>query len=333
MAISFVAESHTHNYYASSSLQVDKPSGTANGDVLIAVVGGTRSGSPSGWTLLGSAASGVGSLGTVYVYYKVAASEGTRYTFSTNGSTWDNWASVSAYRGVDNTTPVDTSHFQVEADSGSNYNVGPVTVSGTQWAFSFAMHYSFGQGSGGSWSEGGGAFERGETSDYRNSESSSYMVCDSNGLVPSGSYSRTQTCSISTSGGVKGLLLLNQAGGGTTLASAPLVVARGSVIDPDAVNVGVGADAGTATATAAAADPSPIIGRYVTAGSALVVAGTPDVGRHAAAGMAAAAVEVEDPHPFLGTPSYRTGYVPAETRTKVVTYERRVHAIPADEPL
>lgn len=213
MAIAFVAKNHGTTDYG-TSITVTKPTGTASGHCLIAVVGGSPS-TPSGWTLLGSVASGTSSLNTVAVYYKIAGgSEPSSYTFSL-GSASLACAVVAAYSGVDTTTPVDTTsgHWNVTAvGSGTNYNTSSVTAASTQWGITWAMSYEFGTATVRTWTEGSGT-ERDDfgVTDAGSPDNTNCSLTDSNGNLSAGSFTRTQTRSVSGSGGAKGTILLNTA--------------------------------------------------------------------------------------------------------------------------
>lgn len=110
-----------------TSLSVTKPTGTVDNDVLIATVayaGGTLT-PPAGWTsVLSQAATGV----TLAVYRKIAASEGSSYTWSLNSA--DGLAvSLSTYYNVNTTTPVNASNSQANASSTSM--TAPTVTPGT----------------------------------------------------------------------------------------------------------------------------------------------------------------------------------------------------------
>lgn len=146
MAISFVADNtgSTGSAYA-SSYTIAKPTNT-NGDLVVAIVAGkgaTISG--SGWTLLmqTSARSG-GSMDQTSVYYKFASSEGTgNYTVSLSASQLcGGW--IGAYRGVDGTTPIDTTDKAITHTSGSDYTPTSETATAGQWGIVFAVAYNFG---------------------------------------------------------------------------------------------------------------------------------------------------------------------------------------------
>lgn len=238
MTISFVNEAHQYQYYA-GSLTISKPTGTTSGDLLIAVIGGTKSSTPSGWTQLSDVDSGGSSTGHVYVYYKIAGgSEPSSYTFNQSGSSsFYTPGAILCYRGIDGTTPIDTSHSSSSGMSGggTDYTTATVTASGTQWALSYALAYQSGSTTVRTFTEGSGS-ERLDFGNGQSSETTSLMVCDSNGNVSAGSFSRTQTASASTAKGAKGIVLINDSG----------------------VSVPVGTD-GVAHATTAAQQPTILI--------------------------------------------------------------------------
>jgi hypothetical protein len=99
------------------TVSVTTPSGTVNGDLMIAIGSvGTSTGAawstPTGWTLLDTSAASNNAT-HVATWYKIAASEGATLSFPSTGT-----ASVTArvevvtYTGVDQTTPVDVHSMQ-----------------------------------------------------------------------------------------------------------------------------------------------------------------------------------------------------------------------------
>lgn len=111
MAIAY--RSSASAYVASSNtLLCNKPTGTVDGDIMIAALH-TNAGTsaitpPSGWTLIGTAAADASFTADVNVYWKRASSEGTDYTW-----TWTNTArtslAISSYSGcVASGSPIET---------------------------------------------------------------------------------------------------------------------------------------------------------------------------------------------------------------------------------
>src|SRR5690349_19926357 len=108
-AISPVAHTTaTTGFGTASILTINKPAGTAAGDVMLMSItgdGGTALPTPAGWTALYSTASFTGYAATVY---KIArAGEPASYTIGL-GTTRKSVLAISAWRGVDNADPIDT---------------------------------------------------------------------------------------------------------------------------------------------------------------------------------------------------------------------------------
>lgn len=106
----FVAVART-DAATGTSMVITKPTGTADNDILIALIKipAAETLTATGWTALG--ATGYDddtNTGTrTYFLYKIAASEGADYTFSWT-TTGRNGGSIAAYRGGFNTgTPID----------------------------------------------------------------------------------------------------------------------------------------------------------------------------------------------------------------------------------
>src|SRR5207248_675984 len=96
-----------------TSIIVNKPTGVIDGDVMVASIGFstaiTFTTIPAGWTQVRIATNGGLGLG---VFVRVASGEPTTYTWGTSAAS-SLAGGISAYIGVDNTTPVD-------ADNGGN---------------------------------------------------------------------------------------------------------------------------------------------------------------------------------------------------------------------
>ena len=99
-----------------SSISINRPSGTAGQDVLIASIGVRPSTvsitAPSGWTLIRRIESPGSASNTLAVYRKVATSaEPTAYSFDVTGSTYV-VGGIQAFAYVDNANPVDVENGQ-----------------------------------------------------------------------------------------------------------------------------------------------------------------------------------------------------------------------------
>lgn len=96
-----------------SSVTVNKPTGVVDNDVMIAMVAwwtGTLT-PPAGWTQIGTTESWAASSDTakMAMYYKVASSEGSSYTWTNSSSPNEIYVSIRAYTGVNTSTPIDAS--------------------------------------------------------------------------------------------------------------------------------------------------------------------------------------------------------------------------------
>lgn len=117
MAITFVASTRSPTSFPASTNNtstcvINKPTGTASGDLLVAYLASGASVTftlPSGWTLV-SAYLNTGSNMTAGVAYKVAGgSEPTSYTFSDDtASGAPLCGAILTYRGVDTVNPINT---------------------------------------------------------------------------------------------------------------------------------------------------------------------------------------------------------------------------------
>lgn len=91
---------------AGTSIVVPRPAGVADADLLVCMVqtAANTITAPAGWTALRASAAATGSAGVLGVWWKLAASEGSSYTFTFSSD--QSTAQIIAYRGVDQTTPI-----------------------------------------------------------------------------------------------------------------------------------------------------------------------------------------------------------------------------------
>lgn len=248
MAISFVNESHSPGMSSYvTSVTINVPTGVQADDLLFALVGGTRSSAPSGWTLIGSAAQG-SSTGTVYLYYRIATgSEPASYTFNFDTFRYSKNHSIIAYRGVNTTTPIGNSDVQAVADN--DYGTNSIVVTANQWIVSFATHYTFSANNSiKTWTINTGQERADYGGEVGTEEDSSTCWFDSNGGLSAASYSRTHTVSASTSVGTTGIVALNPAGtthnqnpsDTVTLSESVEVEKDGPIVFTSAYSVDVG---------------------------------------------------------------------------------------------
>ena len=133
MAISYVNSAIFATTSVTTSVTCNVPASVQNGDLLLWSMGGAASSialpsPPAGWALWNANLSAVGATGAVF-WYRVACSEPSSYTVS--GLTSGRYATfMSAYRGVDQTTPKDATN--TTATNGANFAtppaITPVTV-------------------------------------------------------------------------------------------------------------------------------------------------------------------------------------------------------------
>lgn len=118
------ASATANSQVSSYSLVPSKPSGVVDNDLLFAhvVLTGTgTSSTPSGWTLLDSD-TGSGDP-TSYLFYKVASSEGSTYTFNiTQLGTSSGRVTISAFYNTRTTSPIDA--HSVKRNSSSTTATG-----------------------------------------------------------------------------------------------------------------------------------------------------------------------------------------------------------------
>ena len=137
--ITLGASTTTNNPTATTTVTLTKPSGTAAGDVLVASFTAdknpTVSAVPAGWTAIVNNLS-VGSGARVFAYYRVVgASDPANYSWSL--STTAKWGGgVTAYRGVNNTTPLDSS---VATAANTSYTASSIAAPSVTTASNNAM--------------------------------------------------------------------------------------------------------------------------------------------------------------------------------------------------
>lgn len=322
MAISFVAGNTgtTGNNYA-SSYTVAKPTNT-NGDLIVAIVGGKGASiSGSGWTLLmqTSARSG-GSMDQTSVYYKFASSEGTgNYTVSLSASQLvTGW--IGAYRGVDSTTPIDTTDKAITHTSGTDYTPTSETATAGQWGIVFAIAYNFGTGTVGTYSESPSpSFERADfgTSVSGNPDNTSMVVAEYQALS-AGTFHPTITRNHTADTGDCGVLFLNVGSTDASPTAGVATVTASTAYDvTGAQGVAALADVATVAAVTATEADAPGV-QYSTATAQAYVADTDTQGKPVSR-LAAVQASALGIGAHYGAPPGRTMVVGNESRTFLVT--------------
>jgi hypothetical protein len=114
-----------------NSVVVNKPTGTVNGDLMLAVflhATGTTDvnlSAPAGWTMIGTA--GINGDLNGKAWYKVAASEGASYTFTSSPS---NVCAImiASYSGVNTSSPINTSAQNYPAATSATCSISVTTT-------------------------------------------------------------------------------------------------------------------------------------------------------------------------------------------------------------
>jgi hypothetical protein len=106
--VTFVAVATKGGLDNVTTVTINKPTGTIQGDFLLAAIGadGTGTNAPSGWTLYSETQAGTSSLHS-FIYYKFAgASEPSSYSWTSDGDGCALHGAIIAYRGVRTTSPI-----------------------------------------------------------------------------------------------------------------------------------------------------------------------------------------------------------------------------------
>ena len=141
MAISFVGVSTNTTADLRTPMTVSLPSGSASTDVLVAVVYFTATtlgtlNAPSGWTLLTGSNLGPNNIAYIQVYTSIGNTAGTSWSL-TGGSTAISIIEVTAWRGVDNGTPVRTSSVIFSNSSSADHPAPSITPNAGDAVFAF----------------------------------------------------------------------------------------------------------------------------------------------------------------------------------------------------
>ena len=147
---------------------VDKPTGTVDGDLLIAWLGydsgsggGTGAfGPPAGWTTLHEVQNG--SSVTMGVYWKIASGEGSSFTFTAEETNIHLHCVAITTGTFDATTPIDASSMALDAVAGTAITAPSITTTVANTLLWFAG-FVFGSGDGASMTPPTGFTERHET--------------------------------------------------------------------------------------------------------------------------------------------------------------------------
>jgi hypothetical protein len=112
------------NTAGGTSLICNKPTGTVDGDIMVAVLhlnsGFSAIQVPSGWSLVGNSGADANFTADIYVYWKRASSEGTTYTWSWTGSVRATLCVLSYYNCVASGSPIEAD-VNTEIDNSTDW--------------------------------------------------------------------------------------------------------------------------------------------------------------------------------------------------------------------
>lgn len=149
MAIAYVASAISPTSFPggsnnTSTCIINKPTGTLDGHVMIAFIqtgGGVNISAPGGWTLIDTHSHAGGANLTNSIYYKVASSEGSSYTFTDDsGGATPLTGAIATWSGVDTSAPINA-----EASSETNGTDTVGTPNVTTTADCVMLHYRVGK--------------------------------------------------------------------------------------------------------------------------------------------------------------------------------------------
>ena len=303
MAIAYRAHT-TAGGSAGTSVAPSKPSGTTDGDILIAylVVGGASKTitPPSGWTLKDER-QGDDPDGTTYLYWKWASSEPASWTWSWSGSAYGE-IEVVAYSGaITSGDPIDVfseSVNSVNAHSSTVASAITTTVANTMLVLCIM-----------SWDSGPFASSSGMTERYDGGASLNLALYDV--AQASAGSSGTKTTTHANSGGndtIVHLLALKPDTGGGSVEVTDQATAALTVADPT-VQLGSLSLTDVAALVAGIVDPTVVLGSLALTDQAINVLGVVDPtveigsGSLAVTDVATLAAVVVDPTVVLGSTS------------------------------
>jgi hypothetical protein len=158
-AIAFRSGASTDLNGQAASITINRPTGTAKGDVLIAVIAvrpqSVTITAPSGWTLVNRQNNASGSANALAVYSRVAGSaEPASYTWSFSANT-GNAGGILAFSGVDNATPIDVNAGTTITATTTSFTAPGVTTTVTNTMLVIGHEFSSSE----RWTAAGGTTE------------------------------------------------------------------------------------------------------------------------------------------------------------------------------
>lgn len=294
---------------------VTKPSGLAVGDVMIAVVNSNQAGitSPGAhWTRIIQKDATSANPYRCEVWYCVATSTETaasNFVWSNGDTAPPMWVAIMAYRGVNQSSPINASNSNVATTT--NPQTGPsITTTATSLVLNIRTVRH---------SSGSTAFSSSVTNERFDGKnvgtgSVSYQGAgyDSGSTQAAGSISGVSITAASGSNQTDTISITLALAVGDVNATPTAGAATAAALNAQALT-GQSVTAGVATATAAAKQPTALGGKVALPTTATATAAVNDVGRVVRPTAGTVTVSAKGPHLFYGTPSSRSKVVPEDT--------------------
>ncbi|MGW0795914.1 hypothetical protein [Streptomyces sp. NPDC002692] len=201
MAISFVqVATATNSSISTSSLACNVPTGTANGDVMVAIISRASSSAtvstPSGWTVIPGFPVQNTNGTTLCGFYKVASSEPASYTWSGSAQKW--CIATMSYRGVDTGSPINVSSAAVDTTNRAAHASPSITTTVAN-CWIVAGYGDRGSTSASTWSTPSGLTSRSGSLTTTGTSDNSLATFDTNAGQTAGAYTYSSTASASQS--------------------------------------------------------------------------------------------------------------------------------------
>lgn len=302
------------------TMAITKPTGLAVGDVMVAYIATNQDGltSPGGHWVNISQTDTANSF-RFSVWYCIATSTETAATSftwtNTAGTTPPMYGAISAYRGVDQNSPINTSGTNT-GTTGTSVNTPALTTTKRSWVV-YAMAARLNSTTIPTYSAS--ATERADQGNHGGATSYSSACYDNNAETSAGSVGAIAIVATSSPTNSVTVAIALQSADVSATASRG---ATSSAAYDATVQAGQSAQAGRAAASAVAKASSALTGQLAFPGVATATAQVPDVGRTARPTVANSSASGVQPMLFFGTPSFRLKQVPAESRVIAVGTNR-----------
>jgi hypothetical protein len=285
--VSFIGEEHFGGTTINqTTATVNKPAGTAEGDLMLATIHtNDQTLTATGWTLVDNTLSGAM---RSHLYYRIAgASEASSYDFSVGTATIIG-AAISVWRNVDGTTPLD---FEVSSATSGDPVTGPTLVTSVAAKIIHTRQARVASASNPTYAADKGT----ERLDFGTANTVSYSqaLYEESGHTASGSITGASIdCSDTPTNTVSRTIALFPTGGSGTSANAGAVTVTGSA---DTASTAVTVNAETASATATTNNAVASLGSNAEAISAAATADSAAAALATNAGSAISSAVLDNP--------------------------------------